>query len=68
MVKVHIKLGEHPEILELSEGATVSELIQKLDPRWRDNVLIVVDGKVAKPNDPLQSSDRVVVVPLMSGG
>ena len=32
------------------------------------NVLVVINGKVAKPGQPLYSSDRVVVLPLMSGG
>lgn len=68
MVKVVVKLTERPETMELAEGACVSELIRKLSPRWRDNVLVVVDGKVARPDDPLRSSDRVVVLPLMSGG
>jgi len=68
MVRVYINLGEQKETMELTEGSSTDNLMEKLAPEWSDNVLVVVNGKVAKPGQPLYSSDRVVVLPLMSGG
>jgi len=68
MVRVYINLGEQKETMELTAGSSTDNLMEKLAPEWSDNVLVVVNGKVAKPGQPLYSSDRVVVLPLMSGG
>ena len=68
MVKVYINLGEKQETMELTPGSSTDSLMEKLAPEWSDNVFVVVNGKVAKPGQPLYSSDRVVVLPLMSGG
>ena len=68
MINVYMKLGEQKETMELTEGSSTDNLMEKLAPEWSDNVLVVVNGKVAKPGQPLYSSDRVVVLPLMSGG
>ena len=68
MVRVYINLGEKQETMELTPGSSTDNLMEKLAPEWSDNVLVVVNGKVAKPGQPLYSSDRVVVLPLMSGG
>jgi sulfur carrier protein ThiS len=68
MVNVYINLGEQKETMELPGGSSTDRLMEKLAPGWGENILIVVNGKVAKPGQSLYSSDRVVVFPLMSGG
>jgi|GEM_PF-3105857 sulfur carrier protein ThiS len=68
MVTVYINMGENQETMELPPGSSTDSLMEKLLPEWDHNVLVVVNGKVAKPGQPLYSSDRVVVLPLMSGG
>jgi len=68
MVKVYLNLGEQKETMALPAGSSTDNLMEKLAPEWGDNVFVVVNGKVAKPGQSLYSSDRVVVLPLMSGG
>ena len=68
MVKVYINLREQKETMALPEGSSTDKLMEKLAPEWGDNVFVVVNGKVAKSGQPLYSSDRVVVLPLMGGG
>jgi len=68
MIKVYINLGEKKETMALPAGSSTDNLMEKLSPEWDHNVLVVINGKVAKPGQPLYSSDRVVVLPLMSGG
>ena len=68
MINVYMKLGEQQETMALPAGSSTDNLMEKLSPEWGDNVFVVVNGKVAKPGQPLYSSDRVVVFPLMSGG
>jgi sulfur carrier protein ThiS len=63
-----MKLGNKEIILEVPEGTSVGALLQRLEPQWRDNVLVIANGKVAHMNDLLNASDRVLILPLLAGG
>jgi molybdopterin converting factor small subunit len=70
MALVHaiVKLGEKETVLEAPEGTSVEALVKKLEAKWRDNVLVISNGKAAKATDLLYASDRVLILPLLAGG
>lgn len=68
LVRVEMKLGNKEIILEVPEGTTVGTLLERLEPQWRGNVLVIANGKVAHMNDLLNASDRVLILPLLAGG
>jgi hypothetical protein len=67
-IKVQVKLAGEDTILEVPEGTSVSALPDLLDPKWRENVLILINGKVADTRDLIRSSDCVLILPLLAGG
>lgn len=51
----------------LREGMTLDELLESLDVPG-DTEAVLVNGVYVKPDYRLQSGDRVMVIPFMSGG
>ena len=68
LVRVEVKLGEKEMVLEVPEGAPVEALLERLEPKWRENVLVIANGKVAKAKDLIHASDRILILPLLAGG
>jgi sulfur carrier protein ThiS len=68
LVRVEVKLSDKAESIEAEEGVSVESLLQKLGPQWRNNVVVIVNGRVAKAEDLLHASDRIVIFPLLAGG
>jgi len=55
--------------LELTEGATLSTVVEALGIALReDAILLVVNGKVAQVDARLADGDEVRLIPAMSGG
>lgn len=67
-VKVQVKLSEKKAILKVPQGTPVRSILEQLEPKWQKNVLVLVNGKIAKKEDKLLSSDRVLILPLLAGG
>jgi sulfur carrier protein ThiS len=55
--------------LDLPPGATVADVLNALEigPR-RENILLVVNGRIVKPDHALDRGDEVRLIPAMSGG
>ncbi len=51
----------------LRDGMTLEELLQSLNIPG-DTEAIIVNGVYVRPEYRLQSGDRVVIIPFMSGG
>lgn len=68
MVSVSVRLGEEESFVEVPEGTTVEILLGNLEPRWRGNALVAINGKVACSMDSIRASDRVSILPLLAGG
>jgi sulfur carrier protein ThiS len=68
LVRLEVRLGEKEKIIEVEEGTPVGDLIQQLEPQWRDNVLVIANGRVAKAKDLLNAADRILILPLLAGG
>lgn len=55
--------------LELPEGATVEKLLEAAEVTLAgDALLLVVNGRIVKPEHVLAEGDQVRLVPAMSGG
>ena len=55
--------------LELPSGATVQSLLDAADiPLSGDALLLVVNGRIVKPEHVLAEGDEIRLVPAMSGG
>lgn len=56
--------------LELSAGATVAEVLQRLEvPEDRRSHLVLFrNGRPARLNTPLEDGDTLVILPPMTGG
>lgn len=55
--------------VELPEGATVQTLLEMAAiPLAGDALLLVVNGRIVKPEHRLAEGDQVRLVPAMSGG
>jgi molybdopterin converting factor small subunit len=69
-VNIQVKLGERPQELRVPDGTLCGDLYlhTKLAPKWRDHVLVVVNGRIAGSDVYLRKGDRVVILPKMSGG
>jgi len=83
-VRVSVKLfasfreaaGQSQLELELGEGSKVEDLVRKLDglvpgisKRLREGrAIVAVNGRFARPGDPLREGDSVAVFPPVSGG
>ena len=68
LVKVHMKLGGEETMLEVPDGTPVRTVLNRVGPKWRNNVLVLVNGKSAEVEDLLHTSDRVLLLPLLGGG
>ncbi len=68
LVKVQLKLSEKKAILKVPQGTPVRSILERLEPKWQDNAMVLVNGKIAKKEDKLLSSDRVLILPLLAGG
>ncbi len=55
--------------LELPEGSTLRDILARLEVKLEpENLLLVVNGKLAEEAYPLREGDRVSLIPAMSGG
>ncbi len=54
--------------LDLPEGATVENALDALGIKERIYIVIIRNGKAAKPEDELHDGDRLVVFPPIGGG
>jgi hypothetical protein len=67
-VNILVKLSGRETILKVPEGTRVSALSDLLEPEWRDNVVILINGKAANTEDLVHAQDRVLIFPLLAGG
>jgi len=55
--------------LDLQPGATVATVLAQLDIHLRDDsILLVLNGRLVKPDHPLADGDELRLVPAISGG
>lgn len=54
--------------LELEDGATVSQVLQKLDVPGDLPIVISVNEQSAQPTTALHNGDRVELIPAIAGG
>ncbi len=55
--------------LELPEGSTLEDVLERLEIQFDpENLLLVVNGKVAEESYHLVDGDKVSLIPAMSGG
>ncbi|MGB9834154.1 MAG: MoaD/ThiS family protein [bacterium] len=62
------KVGFSEKDVEISPGATVSQLLESLGIPGNSPMIITVGGKGVPPEHPLQEGDRVVISHVYSGG
>jgi sulfur carrier protein ThiS len=67
-VRAFLRLGKNETVLDLPEGISVQAVLEKLEPRWRDNVIVTANGRILKETDQLHGSDRILIFPLLAGG
>ena len=68
MVKVIAKLGMEDEVIQVPENTLVLDLKKRLPFRWQENVLVIINGKIAQNEQNLKAIDRVRVLPIIAGG
>ncbi len=56
LVKVQVELSEKKDILKVPQGTPVRSILERLEPEWQNNVLVLVNGKIANKEDKLFSS------------
>jgi len=55
--------------VELAEGSTLADILHQLDITFPlDALLLVVNGRMAGADHPLQDGDQVNLMPAISGG
>jgi sulfur carrier protein ThiS len=59
---------EKKAILKVPQGTPVRSILERLEPEWQDNAMVLVNGKIANKEDKVLSSDRVLILPLLAGG
>ena len=62
------KVGFSERDVEISPGATVSQLIESLGIPSNSPMIITVGGQGVPPEHPLKEGDRVVISHVYSGG
>lgn len=67
-VRIQVKLGDCRQEMRVPDGTLSGNVAAILVPKWRDHVLVVVNGRIAAPDVCLKDGDRVVVLPKMAGG
>jgi molybdopterin converting factor small subunit len=55
-------------IVELSQGATVADLLMQLQINLSDVDTLVINGTPGTVRTLLQSGDRVTLIPIIGGG
>jgi sulfur carrier protein ThiS len=68
LVNIQVKLSEKKAILKVPQGTPVRSILERLEPEWQDNAMVLVNGKIANKEDKVLSSDRVLILPLLAGG
>ena len=69
MITAIAKLGAQNDVfVKVPEGYCVADLKKRLDPKWRKNVIVIVNGKIAQNEQVLTESDRIRIFPIMAGG
>lgn len=54
--------------VELSEGAAVNDLLDKLQIQIQDVGIVVVNGRSGTFQQKLQADDRITLIPPIGGG
>ncbi|MCR4432743.1 MAG: MoaD/ThiS family protein [Coprothermobacterota bacterium] len=62
------KVGFSEKDVEISPGATVSQLIESLGIPGNSPMIITVGGQGVPPEHPLKEGDRLVISHVYSGG
>jgi len=60
--------GEGPQEIELSDGATVGELVTRLGIPAGVQKVVLVDGRLRALDAPLREGETVTVFPPLEGG
>lgn len=74
-IKVHVKINlfkpsrDNQQVtVELPEGATVSELCDRLEFAEDESVAVIKNGYLLSPEDILEAEDDLQMVPMVQGG
>jgi sulfur carrier protein ThiS len=55
--------------IELPEGSCLADLLERLEITLQsEDLLLVVNGRTAQPDQVLENDDRVNLIPAISGG
>jgi sulfur carrier protein ThiS len=55
--------------LDLPPDATVADVLSALEVRLRrESILLVLNGRIVKPDQALEEGDELRLIPAMSGG
>jgi sulfur carrier protein ThiS len=55
--------------IELPEGSCLADLLERLEITLHaEDLLLVVNGRTAQPDQVLENDDRVNLIPAISGG
>jgi sulfur carrier protein ThiS len=55
--------------LDLPADATVADVLSALEVRLRrESILLVLNGRIVKPDQALEEGDELRLIPAMSGG
>ena len=55
-------------VVELAQGATVTDLLLQLQINPREVGVIVIDGKISPTGTRLESGNHVTFIPIIGGG
>lgn len=55
-------------VIELSEGAAVKDILERLDISREDAAIILINGRGAKLDRTLEDNDIVSIFPPLGGG
>lgn len=60
--------GQDTLWLDVPDGTTVGELVQQLDVKVTDRLIVGLDGAYAPPDTPLHDNAELTLVTPMEGG
>jgi molybdopterin synthase sulfur carrier subunit len=62
------KLGSRVQVMEISEGTTIGEVLQRMNVPTKAVKLIFVNGVRAQIDQDLKDGDKVGIFPPVAGG
>jgi len=60
--------GQEVLWLDLPDGATVGDVLRRLDLKTEDRLIVGLDGAYATPETPLRDNSELTLVTPMQGG